>query len=74
MRAATVCPAGIDTPWWGRVTNSSREERRPDDLLAPEEVAEAILSIAAQPAGADDIESIVLRARQSPVVVRPGGA
>merc|ERR1712217_1012703 len=68
VKCSTVCPAGINTPWWERPLYSDGKERpKPDvsTLLTAEEVADAILTLLDQPSESN-IASIVLRKGQEP--------
>lgn len=55
VRAATICPGAVDTPFWDAIPHAPDRTR----MLRPESVAEAVLLVATQPPEAF-VEEIVV--------------
>merc|ERR1712025_1510896 len=63
IKCSTVCPAGIDTPWWDKPLYADGQERpKPaaEFLLTADEVVDAIVRLLEQETESD-IATIVLR-------------
>lgn len=68
VKCSTVCPAGIDTPWWETPLYPDGQQRAKPDakhLLEPDEVVDAILGLLDQPTGSDTA-TVVLRKGKAP--------
>jgi NADP-dependent 3-hydroxy acid dehydrogenase YdfG len=74
VKLATVCPAGIATPWWTESQRGGARERPVDTaaLLPPEVVADAIVGVICQHPLCD-VERVVLE-NVKPLVVGAGPA
>lgn len=64
IRAYTVNPGAVATPWWGR-TSDPQTDAVMDKMIQPEEVAEAVRWVLSQPARID-INEIVMHTHRSP--------
>lgn len=64
IRAYTVCPAAVATPWWGN-TNSEQPDEVMQRMILPEEVADAVRYLLMQPERIQ-VDEIVIENRHDP--------